>query len=684
VTDQSMQPICLRSAASRSGLERREFFQAAMGKEDQAFARIAVETPDFVIGSYFAAIQKHAINPSLDVWPDGYNQLHALPVRGFSCLKRGGLFLLLQLSAEEYLAILPITAGRTVAWLEGRNGKLELCLSHFGAEPFTGTAPAMAWAFGPTAYAAARSAWQECWQASELSEISAPRETKAFPEPLRYLGWCSWEAFKQEIDEQRLLDVIRGLKQRGLPVRWVLVDDGHLDQRFESGEESVSSEGGELPTDSASRKLASLLPDQTRFPRGWKPLLAERDTASLRWFGVWLNMNGYWGGIAAKHQLGDLGASIETFGDGTRLPGPSRNQVEAFYQGMLEAQAEAGFDFVKVDHQAHNLFFHVGQVANAVERSRWSSQALEQACRDRGLGLINCMAHGPVCIWNARWSAVTRCSEDYKAEDLNRAKLHLHNSYANMLVLGQSVWGDHDMFHTSDAVAGPIMARSKALSGGPVYLSDLPEQIIADSIRPLCFEDGEILRPLAPAVSLPESVFIDPYEDGEPFRVVAPLAHGCSAVAVYNLTRPERPVTGWIAREDYPQAAALCSEWEPSEGPVVAYDCETGTAFVLDSKRHEFELSRFGDRLFILAPVVEGWAVIGRPDKFISPQAVEAIEATERSLRVVLRESGPLLIWRNGPVHCETFPVVRAGASLWRIDAPVEQRPLVVSVTTTE
>ena len=59
-----------------------------------------------------------------------------------------------------------------------------------------------------------------------------------------------------------------------------------------------------------------------------------------------------------------------------------------------------------------------------------------------------------------------------------------------------------------------------------------------DLILPLCYKDGRILRPLAPAAPLPESLFIEPAKD--PYRVVAPLANESAAVVVYNLTEPER------------------------------------------------------------------------------------------------------------------------------------------------
>ena len=60
------------------------------------------------------------------------------------------------------------------------------------------------------------------------------------------------------------------------------------------------------------------------------------------------------------------------------------------------------------------------------------------------------MAQGTVNIQNTRYSAVTRCSIDYKLGDEAMAKSHILQSYANTLWLGQTVWPDHDMFHSTD------------------------------------------------------------------------------------------------------------------------------------------------------------------------------------------------------------------------------------------
>jgi hypothetical protein len=363
---------------------------------------------------------------------------------------------------------------------------------------------------------------------------------------------------------------------------------------------------------------------------------------------------------------------------GTLQPRPDAGAAHRFYEAFVETQSRAGFDFIKVDNQAKNVTFYRGRVPNAVAATMHNHRGLEDAVASHLQGMINCMAHNNLCAFSSRHSQVTRCSEDYKKGDLWRAKHHLNNSFANMLWMGQTVWGDHDMFHSRDAVAGEIMARSKAISGGPIYLSDNPKELDPKNIAPLCWEDGRLLQPLAPAIPLPESLFIDTYEDSQAYRVIAPLAHGCAAVAAYNLTDPEKPVTGSLREEDYRWAGAMLQddapEWPLPEEGLVAYDPKTHRIHFL-REPIDFTIEKFGDAFFLLCPIQEDWAVIGRDDKHLSPQAVKSFQATPSQLSFTLVEAGPFLFWsaRGEPHLAENLhPVVSLGEGLWRIDLSVK------------
>ena len=301
------------------------------------------------------------------------------------------------------------------------------------------------------------------------------------------------------------------------------------------------------------------------------------------------------------------------------------------------------------------------------------------------------MAQGTVNIQNTRHSAVTRCSIDYKMGDEAMGKSHLLQSYANTLWLGQTAWPDHDMFHSTDPASARLMAVSKAVSGGPVYLSDPADKLNPEHIMPLVWSDGLLLRPLAPAVPLPDSVFLDALNENRLYRVIAPLPGQSAAIVLYNLKHPspEAAVRGKISLNDYRYAAALLKGKQalnyygtPVEG-IAAYSAEGGRALTASRPELDVEITGFQDRLFILAPIVGGWAVIGRGDKFLSPCAVEgSTEYAETSLRFRIRESGPVVIWHGkGPVKAGGTPVKNLGNGFYELQFPVSSRPLDVTVT---
>lgn len=635
-------------------------------------ARRRIALPAWEAACYWAAYQKHdPINPATDWWPEGTNRIQPLAVSSCAGLKRGGTFMLLRLAGGAgCLALLPIAGPCTLAWLEaGDDAAPTLAWGNLGTGPVAGGAPLLAWARAEDAYAACRAAWSAALAHPGIGYTAQRRERKQYPEVFRYLGWCSWEEYKHEIDEARLLDAAAKIEASPLPIRFMLVDDGHNDER--------------------DRQLLSFGVN-AKFPRGWAPLLARR-SPKLRWFGLWLNMQGFWDGVHPEHRLEALREhlcfrdNIDIWRAGRikrmGLPAGPGLAATAFYDAFIGAAREQGFDFVKVDNQAGNLSRYVG-APQAVASSAANHQALEAAAARHMDGLVNCMAHNALCTFNTRLSAVTRCSEDYVVGSLPRARRHLHNSYANMPWLGQTVWGDHDMFHSDDATSGEIMAVSKALSGGPVYLSDAPDRFVAERVWPLCYADGELLRPAAPATPLAEDLWVDPIGTAAALRVVAPLAGGAVAFAIYNLTEPEQPVATELRPEHVTEAAALLDESGRREASDwVLHDWFGGKAWRWRGPE-AVRLPGFGHRLLLACPLRAGWAVLGRADKFLGPVAAEVLRAEANRLLLRLAESGPLLVWREGEApRCDGGAAESVGPGLWRFNLPVGERGAVVELT---
>jgi len=569
--------------------------------------------------------------------------------RTFDALPRGSVFALIQLASGGYLALLPLSGPLTVSWLGGtRTGLLAECAT-LGTERVAGDIPVVAWSVADDPYRACHQVWQKALSAEEIQATGRMRSRKQYPTVFEYLGWCSWEHLKSGISETVLLQALDDIERSEVPVRWMLVDDGHL---------RLDEQG----------RLTSFVPND-KFPRGWGPLIARRSDTKVSWFGIWWTASGR-NTVSPTNDLGALNDHLRPVEKGL-VPRSTPADNRAFYRALFGAAARAGFDFVKLDFQTHHFRYYWGS-ENAAASARLSYRAIEAAAKTSGVELMNCICQNHARLFTFSGSATGRNTKDYRVGDFTKALVQLHQAFHNPLWLGQTVWNDQDMFHSRDAVSGKVMSVAKALSAGPIYLSDDPREFHADHIHPLCFSDGRLLRPLAPGVASRQSLFCDPRLCARPYIVVAPLPNRAAAVAAFNLNESRISVRGTITAEDYGSAGGMMQPYEgawdePEEG-LLLYDWDAQSAVVLGDGR-DLELPDYSACLFLLCPIVNGWAVIGRSDKYLSPAGVEVLSCEPDTLELVMLEPGPLTIWSNSGVAVEDLGFSSAGGGLFTTSA---------------
>lgn len=583
-----------------------------------------------------------------------------------------GIFLVVELKSGGYLVLLPVSGSQTMSWMEATdNQTLKLFFGTLGTSSVNCDVPLIAWSKSDDVYAACRKVWELAIDAKPVNGNTDWRFRKKYDDCFKYLGWCSWEEYRKDISCDLLVDIAKKIEDSDIPVRFILVDDGH-----------------QYGIDEGTR-LKSFVPDQKKFPNGWGPFLDMRREDKIKWMGIWHSFDGLQNTIHPDNDFGGLNQYLmkvtpvnanavsasakQVSADNSQVDVVSSNitgivprndlkSSRAFYDALISSAKKWGFDFVKIDYQLRDLWWYSG-TENAVAATAMNLQSMERAVNRDMNGLINCMAHSPVCIFQTRHSAITRSSMDYRVGDAPKSRHHLWQSYNNTPWLGQTVWGDHDMFHSSDPYSGRMMAVSKSMSGGPIYLSDNPDRFVDEYIIPMCYADGELLRPVAPGGPLPESMLLQPMEEKLPYRVIAPFQHGSAAIVVYNLysniefdywTKPgdekeiTETITGYISPEDYTHAADMIQpfpgKWKIPEDGLVAWDWYDRKGFRLDGI-YEFDLKGFSDKLFIVSPVEHDWAVIGRSDKYLSAAVIMDLKKTENQLTVTLREPGPIIIW---------------------------------------
>ena len=597
-------------------------------------------------------------------WPA--KQLKDLMVDGYkpqpkgSNPSRNGLLVVFKLKDGDYLVLHGLTGPKSMSFFRLSDaGDLVLNLATFGTAKLEGDMPLLAWSKTPDVHEAFRAIYAKADQTEPMASRFNLREDKHYPEPFKYLGWASWEQYRRKITSDLMVDAMKEIEKSELPVRWVLVDDGHQDQ---------------TGTGMGDSRMLSFDGHKEFFPEGFKPLLDLRSD-KIRWMGIWHAMNGQWQGLHENHT--EEGLREHLFKSKKKGAYTVKNNPEAskaFYETMIGRSVEQGFDFIKIDNQNRVLPYYVG-TSNGVEAVARNAQNLEEVSERLTKGLINCFAVDLVTIFNTKFSNVSRVSVDYLLNSEEKAKSHLYQSYQNTLWMGQAVWPDHDMFHSSDKVSGRMMSVSKALGGAPIYLSDAPKDFVADMVMPLAYHDGELLRPLAPAAPLTDSVMLDAMNVEKPYRVIAPLANGAVSIAAYNLVypTPKKAMPASITAADYKSAdimhQGLGERAIPEEG-LVYFDWYAQNGAKLNGS-YDFELNGFVDRLVQLSPIQDGWSVVGRSDKYLSAAAIKDVRYSPNKLALTLVEQGPLVVYsQKKPQLNVNAPVQSLGNDLWKVALP--------------
>lgn len=447
-----------------------------------------------------------------------------------------------------------------------------------------------------------------------LGKPYLPKEQRKYPEVLEYLGWCSWDAFHMYVSHDKLMAKAEEFRAKELPVRWMIFDDMWAEVK-----------GNDSPRGMHSRTLYSFEADPVRFPQGLKGAIADlKNTYGLK-IGVWHPTTGYWSGIDPQGPIAAaLGDNLVTTGGGRLMPDLRDGKAYAFYEALHSFLKDCGTDFVKIDNQSyiqrwcrHTL--PVGQAAYQLH------QAIEDTVDKYYDGaLINCMGMANENFWNRPRSVVSRCSDDFRPEDRAWFRKHIMQCSYNSYTQGCLYVADWDMWWTDDSQSSKNSVL-RAMSGGPVYISDKLDRSVREVIMPIVLNDGRILRCDQAAVPTADCLLVDHEVSGRPLKVWNRIGD-CGVIAAFNLDGEEKPVHGTISADDLPFADAE---------EYVLWDWHARRPTRLKrGEKHAFTLDGYDNFcLYLVLPIKDGLAPIGLLDKYMSPAAVEALTNTAFRLK---------------------------------------------------
>lgn len=447
-----------------------------------------------------------------------------------------------------------------------------------------------------------------------LGKPYLPKEERQYPEILEYLGWCSWDAFHMYVSHDKLMAKAKEFHDKNLPVRWAILDDMWAEVK-----------GNDSPRGMHGRTLYSFEADPERFPQGLSGAIADlKSTYGLK-IGVWHPTTGYWSGIDPDGPIADtLDDSLCRTGEGRLMPDLRDGKARAFYDAFHTFLEDCGTDFVKIDNQSYvqrwlRHTMPVGQAAYELH------QAIEDTVDKYYDGaLINCMGMAIENFWNRPRSVVSRCSDDFRPEDRAWFRKHIMQCSYNSYTQGCLYVADWDMWWTDDSQSSKNSVL-RAMSGGPVYISDTLGRSVREVIMPIVLADGRILRCDQAAVPTADCLLADHETSGRPLKVWNRIGD-CGVLAAFNLDGEERPVHGTVCTDDLPFA---------DSEEYVLWDWHARRPVRLrKGEKHAFTLDGYDNFcLYLVLPIKEGFAPIGLLDKYMSPATVEALTSTSFRLK---------------------------------------------------
>ncbi|CAA2942544.1 probable galactinol--sucrose galactosyltransferase 6 isoform X1 [Olea europaea subsp. europaea] len=376
------------------------------------------------------------------------------------------------------------------------------------------------------------------------------RHEKKLPGFVDYFGWCTWDAFYQEVTQEGVEAGLESLAAGGTPPKFVIIDDGW---------QSVA--GDYEKTEQQQQPLLRLtgIKENPKFQNKNDPTEGIKNIVNitkhkhgLKYVYVWHAITGYWGGVRpGVKEMEEYGSKMQypklckgvlenepgwktdaIAMQGLGLVNPKN--VHKFYNELHSYLASAGVDGVKVDAQCILETLGAG-LGGRVEITKQYHQALDTSVAGNfpDNGCISCMSHNLESLYCSKQTAIVRASDDFYPRDPVSHTIHIAAVAYNTVFLGDIMLTDWDMFHSLHPAA-EYHGSARAISGGPVYVSDAPGKHNFDLLKKLVLPDGSVLRARLPGRPTKDCLFSDPSRDGISLLKIWNINKYAGVIGVYN------------------------------------------------------------------------------------------------------------------------------------------------------
>jgi len=312
--------------------------------------------------------------------------------------------------------------------------------------------------------------------ARENGGIKVPlKEERILPDIFKGLGYCTFNTYDLDITEEKVLKKLDEYKAAGVPLNWVLIDDGWMTY--------------------TGQYMQRMKIDPDKFPHGLKWLVDTiKNDYGVKHVGIWIAIEAYWRGLEegseAFHEMRDM---LMRTREGHWIPGLYDNKAYEFFDKWFGYLGESGIDFVKIDSQSQFQKFIEGEMATLLA-CRSMHDMIERAAAKHFIGGVhNCMGMDIENVYSRPMSAVSRNSHDF---DVNPQWPYESTREFVVVNAWGSIWhdmmyyADFDMWWSSDEWTGEHNAVLRAIHDGPNYLSD-PGPCNAEIVSHAVGDNGE-------------------------------------------------------------------------------------------------------------------------------------------------------------------------------------------------
>ncbi|KAK4218868.1 glycoside hydrolase family 36 protein [Rhypophila decipiens] len=301
------------------------------------------------------------------------------------------------------------------------------------------------------------------------------------------LGYCTWNSLGIKLTDEKLLNALDVLAKHNISISTLIIDDNWQDIDY--------SGSGQW-----QHRLNNFEAEPKAFPKGLRSLVSDVRSKhkNIQTIAVWHALLGYWGGVSPDGPLARRYKTIELARQdedaerrnlplGGKMTVVAKDDVSAFYNDYYRFLSSCGIDAVKTDAQ-----FMMDTWTSASARSTLTRAYLDAwtiaSLRHFSNRAISCMSQVPSIIFSSqmprnRTPVVCRNSDDYFPDSPSSHPWHVWtNAHNALLTQHLNVIPDWDMFQTTDSRQhlspsyASFHAAARCISGGPVYITDIPGQ----------------------------------------------------------------------------------------------------------------------------------------------------------------------------------------------------------------